>query len=163
MISQSDLKDYLYYDPETGSFTWIKKTGLRPFVGRTAGTKNSKGYIVITLKRKLYKAHRLAFFYMTGSWPKDQVDHINHVRDDNRWLNLEEATNQSNQKNRSLDTRNKSGVTGVYWCKKDERWRAQMRVNKIPIYLGNFTDKFEAICARKSANNKHGYHKNHGT
>lgn len=121
MISQSELKEYLHYSPDTGIFIWVKKTCKKVIIGKKAGTLNSKGYIVISINRKLYKAHRLAHLYMTGEWPEDQIDHVNHIRDDNRWFNLEDATNQSNQKNRSLDARNKSGVTGVYWCEKDKR------------------------------------------
>lgn len=99
---------------------------------------------------------------MTGSWPKEQIDHINHVRSDNRWINLREATNQENCKNRSISIRNKSGVVGVRWTKGKTKWAAYIHVNSKDKYLGFFFDKFEAICARKSAENKHGFHANHG-
>lgn len=98
---------------------------------------------------------------MTGEWP-NEIDHINHVRDDNRWINLRDGTRSDNQKNASMRTDNKSGFLGVSWSNEVNKWRAQAMVNHKVKSLGYFDDKFEAICARASANNKYGYHENHG-
>ena len=159
MITQKELRETLHYNPETGVFTW-RKSRAGVGVGSCAGTKNANGYIIICCYGKLYRAHRLAWLYMTGEWPKDQVDHENHIRHDNRWENLREATRQENHKNRSMYKNNTSGVTGVYWDKG--KWKAYIRVDEKDKNLGRFTDKFEAICARKSGDNKYGYHENHG-
>lgn len=48
-----------------------------------------------------YKASRLAWLYMTGEWPKYEMDHINHVKDDNRWVNLRDVTPAENCANRT--------------------------------------------------------------
>jgi len=161
MITQSEPKELLHYDPEIGIFTRLIRTTNRIKIGDIAGTDHNAGYIAITVKGKLYLAHRLAWLYMTGEWPKE-IDHINHVRNDNRWVNLQDGTRSDNQRNQSLHNKNTSGITGVHWCKRDRRWVAQIRNIRERIRLGSFTDKFEAICARKSADNKYGYHANHG-
>jgi len=104
-------------------------------------------------------AHRLAWFYMEGEWP---TGHINHIRDDNRWVNLREVSNQENHKNQSISINNKSGVIGVCWNKKARKWHAQIKVNYKAISLGCFSDIHNAIKARKDAEIKYGFHKNHG-
>lgn len=160
VITQAELKETLSYNIETGDLIWIiSKPGVK--VGSVAGTP-ALGYVSITINRRLYRAHRLIWLYMTGEWPKDQIDHINHIRNDNRWCNLREATYQENQRNRTNPKNNKSGVCGVRWREKRNRWSSQIKVNRKAKHLGSFTDKFEAICARKSAENKYGFHENHG-
>ena len=99
---------------------------------------------------------------MKGVWPKNQIDHDDHVRHNNRWKNLFEATQRKNSKNQSKSKRNKSGVTGVFWIKKDRSWSATIFINNKHTHLLQSKDKFEAICARMSANNKYGFHENHG-
>lgn len=160
MITQERLKEVLEYCPETGDFTWIKaKKGMQ---GNVAGTLESSGYIRIRLDYKGYRAHRLAFLYMTGSFPVDQVDHHDHVKHNNRWLNLKEATNQENQKNHPMDKRNTSGFTGVGWIRANKKWQAKAMVDGKLKNLGFFLDKSDAIAARKAANIKYGFHQNHG-
>ena len=99
---------------------------------------------------------------MTGKWPKERMDHINHIRKDNRWLNLRETTNQENNKNASKRKDNTSGVPGVYWAKHCNKWLASINNGGERVNLGGFTDWFEAVCAKMSANNKYGFHSNHG-
>ncbi len=163
MITQSELKELLDYDPETGVFIWKKKVANRVKIGDIAGCLDiSTGYIVFMIKGKRYRAHRLAWFYIYGEWPKDQIDHINHVRDDNRIVNLREVTRQENLKNASLSKNNKSDVTGVHWYKANKEWRAQIMVNGKYIHLGYFNDKHDAAMTRKEAEIKYEYHENHG-
>ena len=163
MITQTYLKEIFDYNPDTGVFTRLISTTNCVKVGDIAGCVNKNhGYRAISVKNKLYLAHRLAWLYMTGEWPKDQIDHINHDRVDNRWVNLRKATRQENGKNMSMSKRNTSGVTGVCWAKVESKWFAQIMVDSKTIGLSYFADKFEAICARKSAENKYGFHGNHG-
>ena len=160
MLTQKKLKEMLHYEPNTGIFTWLKpKQGRRK--NGVIGHK-CNGYVYITISRKIYLAHRLAWFYVYGAWPENQLDHEKHARDDNRIRKLSEATHQENQKNRSLNKNNKSGICGVSWHKQTKKWRASISVDKNVINLGFFVDKFEAICSRLSANNKYGFHANHG-
>ena len=161
-MKPEQLKEILHYEPDTGIFTWLVSTGKRVKAGDIAGCIEAEGYRVIRIKTKLYKAHRLAWLYMTGKWPKHQIDHDDRVRNNNKWSNLFEATNTENQKNCSKRKDNVSGVAGVDWIKVDSIWRARIRSNGQRISLGRFKDKFEAICARLSANNTYNFHVNHG-
>ena len=162
MITQAELKEVLRYDPDTGHFKWISGDPQFYRVGLVAGGLTGHGYILIRINYKGYLAHRLAWFYVNGVWPEDQIDHINHIRSDNRIINLRCVTAAENQRNRTINSRNTSGVSGVTSGYKGRYWVASISVDKELIPLGRFADKFEAICARKSANNKYGYHSNHG-
>ena len=162
MLSQEELKELLHYEPGTGVFTRLVSTAGHVKVGDVAGTREKSGYIRISVKNKQYRAHRLAHLYMTGEWPEHQIDHDDHIRHNNKWDNLNEATNQENHKNQTKRSTNTSGITGVYWNKDLEKWEGKIKVNGKSKYLGVNTDKFEVICARKSAENKHGFHENHG-
>lgn len=160
MITQKELKELLNYNPDTGIFTWrYSRRGAKK--GSTAGSNDGYGYTSIRVNSKPYGSHRLAWLYMFGAWPKNQIDHINHDRVDNRIENLREVTRQENGRNLALNKKNTSGVTGVR--RKGNQWYATIGVNGSKVRLGGFKDKFEAICARKSANNKYGFHKNHGS
>ena len=152
MITQNELKQYVHYDPETGIFTNIKYRGGLP-VGKILDTHEGAGYINFKIKGKTYKAHRMAFLYMTGQIP-EYVDHINTVRDDNRWCNLREATWNQNQHNSSLRSDNKSGVKGVAWHNRDNIWYARVRADGKEKYLGYFEDLEEARLIVENYRNK---------
>lgn len=162
MITKNYLKKILSYNENTGVFTWIKANAAQTKIGDEAGWRHHGGYIAIGINGNAYLAHRLAWFYVYNYWPKEHIDHINHVRDDNRIVNLRESNYKINMKNKSEYKTNRSRVTGVCWHKRDKVWQAKIKTKGRHIYLGGFKDKFEAICARMSANNKHGFHKNHG-
>lgn len=160
MITQKRLKELLNYNHETGIFTWrVSRQGIR--INAVAGTL-SKGYIRIKINYRFYSAHRLAFLYMTGNWPVDQVDHDKHIRNDNRWVNLNQASPATNNKNSSMSDKNTSGHVGVYWNKGNNKWLSQIGVNGKRKHLGYFVDIEDAKAARKSAEIKYGYHENHG-
>ena len=117
MLTQKQLKEILHYDPETGIFTWLVSPAYNIKAGRIAGGKNNtNSYVYIKIKRQLFSVHRLAHLYMTGTWPKDQVDHVDHIRDNNKWRNLREVTRTENHKNHTLNINNSSGVAGVRWA-----------------------------------------------
>ena len=160
-LTQERLKEVLHYNPDTGIFIWI--AGISNiFKGTIAGRMWSNGYIGIRIDRKEYAASRLAFLFMTGEFPKHEVDHINHIKDDNRWCNMRDVTATQNQRNRPLSKNNTSGVTGVFWYKRTGIWVAAIKINRKAMHLGSFADFWDAICARKSAEYKYGFHKNHG-
>ena len=163
MITQEILKEYLQYFPETGVFKWVKTSSNRAKKGNIAGGSTVENwYATLSFMGKQYLAHRLAWFYMTGSFPEKHIDHINHDKTDNRWSNLRQADEKTNGRNMSKQKRNKSGVTGIRLNKKYNKWQVEIIYNRKYIYLGFYDYFFEAVCARKSAENKYGFHPNHG-
>lgn len=165
-LTQERLKEVLHYNPETGIFTRRIRTSNSVHVGDVAGTIKrcaGKRYISIRVNSKKHSAHRLAVLYMTGKFPDDQVDHDDGNGLNNKWLNLNEVTGLQNSKNQRKRSTNTTGCMGVCWVKQEEAWRSRINVNNVSSYLGYFTDFFEACCARKSAENKYGFHPNHGT
>jgi hypothetical protein len=143
MLTQAELKAILHYDPKTGIFVWVVSPRFGIKRGAVAGRVCAKGYGQIQISGKKHSSHRLAFLYMVGSIPKE-VDHINRVKDDNRWSNLRPATRQQNQANSSLSRNNKSGYRGVFWNKKDGKWRASIQFEGKHKHLGLFASKHEA-------------------
>src|ERR1700749_4202141 len=147
-ITQEYLKSRLHYDPNTGIFTWLlhegsySNVGVRNarFAGRAAGHVNKNGYVVIAIDRVGYKAHRLAWLYMTGEYPsrKLDTDHKDGNRANNAWNNLPLGTRAENQWNRSKQVNNKTGRKGVCWHEASQYWVAQIKVNKKAIHLGCF-------------------------
>ena len=144
------LKSILKYDHETGVFIAIVGRP-RVKVGGCVGTILPNGYVHIMIRGKFYKGHRLAWFYMTGEWPSEQIDHINGCRSDNSWANLRECSNSQNSFNRKKYRNNSTSVTGVYWHKKSERWAASIDVNRKRINLGYFDSVEDAGKVRRAA------------
>jgi len=154
MITQLELLKLLHYNPCTGVFAWIvAKQGNKIY--DIAGTLNKEGYIAIIVNRKLYRAHRLAWLYMIGEWPGDQIDHVNGIRNDNRWINLREATISQNGANSNIRTDNTSGIKGVSWNREKEKWRVRINIDKKEMFLGYFDNIEDAKIAYKSAAIKH--------
>jgi hypothetical protein len=152
LITLERLRALLSYDPDTGLFQWIAPTSNRVCKGAIAGVKDkSTGYVRIRLDDTLYHAHRLAWLYMTGEWPTDQIDHISRVKTDNRWSNLRQATQAENKRNLPVMRSNTSGVPGVTWFKRDQCWRAQIHYQGRGIALGYFSNFDDAVAARKAA------------
>ncbi len=150
-LTAEQLRSILNYDPETGIFTWKVRTSASVKAGDVAGCPGVNGYLRISVQSRLYQAHRLAWLYVYGVWPKDQIDHINRNRSDNRRANLREVTHKQNQQNKSKPSSNTSGHPGVYWCRRRSKWRAKIEHNYKQVHLGYFTDIEEALAARKAA------------
>lgn len=150
-LTQSRLNELLHYDPDTGVFTWLAAVARSVKIGDVAGWAEDDGYLRISVGGKQYLAHRLAFLYMTGDWPKDQVDHRNGIRDDNRWDNLREATHAENGQNVALSRRNKSGFIGVCWNRQKGKWVAGIRIAGRLKHLGYFTSPEAAHVAYLAA------------
>jgi len=138
MITQERLKELLHYDHDTGVFTRIYSTSKRIKVGDVAGSLDKKGYIVIGINGKIYKSHRLAWLYVYGTWPKEFIDHVNGIRNDNRIVNLREATWTENMRNRSVHINNTSGFRCVTWNKDKCKWQSYFRLNGKQKHLGLF-------------------------
>lgn len=176
MITKKLLEEMFDYNPDTGVLTWKQRpvshfkteTGSKIFntkySGKVAGhisTHALAGYVHVGINGKLYTAHRVIYMMVVGNWPKE-IDHINGDRADNRWCNIREVDRLTNNKNIKRRADNKSGVTGVYWFDKTNRWMCYIDHEGSRIHLGYFKSKEEAITARKTAEVKYNYHDNHG-
>lgn len=161
-LTQKLLKEYLEYNPTSGQFTYIKKTGKKSVVGSIAGSISKRdGHLEIRFFGELYRANRLAWFYVTGSWGL-HIDHEDHNELNNSWVNLRSVTQKVNNMNMPRKSTNTSGITGVWWSKKNKNWVAEIMVDKVKHYLGCYTDLHMASAARKTAEALYGFHKNHG-
>lgn len=162
-LSISRLMELLHYSPDTGHFTWIKR-GCGVTIGRIAGgSMGNRGYRRIKIDGRMYLAHRLAWLYMKGSWPKDEIDHINMVRDDNRISNLREATRLQNSRNKKIRKDNSSGMKGVHFHKSTRKWQVTCGFNSKLIYLGLFDDmELADLVASEFRSKYHVEFSNHG-
>ena len=163
LLTQLQLKSHLHYNPDNGVFTWIKCKSNNIKCGQVAGHIAKNGYVTICVFNVDYLAHRLAWLYIYGIFPKDGIDHKDQNPSNNRILNLRNADQFVNGKNCKKSKRNTSGVVGVGWCREQNKWYASIRVRGKGIRLGRFLDKDDAIKARKRAEKLYGFHKNHGT
>jgi HNH endonuclease len=141
-LTATRLQEVLHYDPETGVFRWRISFGRwgKTLAGSIAGGPRGNGYHRIKIDGRSYSTHRLVWLWVKGEWPRDQIDHVNMDRADNRFANLREATASRNKANmRALPT-NTSGAKGVYWFKRDRKWRAMATVRGRRFRVGQFDD-----------------------
>lgn len=166
--------EYFSYNPETGSLKWKPREGSSPqirrwntiYAGKEVGGLGDGGrYLVtrITKDSKIYhlKVHRICYEMIHGPIPEGyEIDHINHIKTDNRACNLAMKKHEDNMRNSSRSHNNTSGQSGVHFNKASGTWLA--RIGKAKKYLGSFKTLEEAIEARKRAEEELGYHDNHG-
>ncbi|HAW5390785.1 TPA: HNH endonuclease [Escherichia coli] len=128
-----------------------------------AGSTRNDGYLHVGFMKKLHMVHRIIWEMHNGKIPDGmEIDHVNHNKMDNRIENLRLVRHGSNQRNKSKQGNNTSGVTGVTWSRRDKKWIAQIMVERKNIHLGYFSDFNSAVAARKNAEKEHRFHKNHG-
>lgn len=149
-LNSHQLRSILNYDPDTGRFTWRVKTSRKVVVGKEAGNTKLSGYVSIRINGQGHYAHRIAWCYVYGDWPTDEIDHINGIRNDNRIANLRHATRKQNMENRVQAT-GASGYRGVVWLEANQKWRASITHNRQNIYLGLFATAEDASAAYREA------------
>ena len=149
------LKSILEYKPEAGSWDWFVSKGNQKAGSKAGSIRKSDGYYRIKINGKEYVSHRLAWLYMTGEWPTNEIDHIDLNKLNNKWKNLREATHSQNMANVALLSNNTSGYKGVFWHKQNLKWMVQIKVNNKRIYLGSFVNKEDAVEAYKKAAKKY--------
>lgn len=172
-IEPSLLRELISYDPETGSMTWRAREqkyfpdsrAWKIWNARYAGsavTSRVRGYCRIRVMGKALFAHRVAWAIYYGRWPKDQLDHINGITDDNRIANLRDVSNAENSRNSKKPANNKSGRVGVNQVKATGHWRAEIGYNGLRLHLGCFATFEEACAARAAAERDFGFSPIHG-
>lgn len=161
MITQSRLKELIHYEPITGIFTRLVRTSNRVKIGDVIGSKHCMGYLEMTVGGHRCLSHRVAWLYIFGKLPDQEIDHINGVKTDNRIANLREATHAENMRNMSRHSDGVSGVLGVSLHKKSGKWKAQCSYGGVNKHLGLFADKECAIETYNSFADTHkgGFHR----
>ncbi|ELZ3650030.1 HNH endonuclease [Salmonella enterica] len=160
-----DWAELFTYNEETGRLHWKVKFCRSMNAGDVAGDVNAQGYYRVTVNRKQYLAHRIIWDILHPEDKlsiEDEIDHIDHNPLNNMRDNLRKVDSKTNGRNVSLGSLNTSGTVGVYWRKREQKWLAQIKVNQKSIHLGYFSDKNDAVTARKKAELKYNFHKNHG-
>lgn len=144
-LTQERLKELLNYNPETGIFIWLEgKRGI--YAGSIAGFALGN-YIAVGVDRKTYLAHRLAWLYIYGEFPKSGLDHKNKTPNDNSINNLRECNQSQNLANREKSLTNTSGYKGVYWNKALNKWHSQIGFKGKKIHLGFYHNIEKAAIA----------------
>lgn len=147
-LSADFVRSILNYDQDTGIFTWKQRADIRKrnwntrFAGQEAGTvktnKDGKQYRQIVICYRIYRAHRLAWLYVTGEWPNAEIDHRDLDGTNNRFANLRPATRGENGMNKGACRDNTSGFKGVSWHRKRALWQATIQVAGCRHHLGFF-------------------------
>lgn len=165
------IKSRLNYDKDTGIFTWssIDSVNSRVKIGSIAGTvkidRCGISYLRIYVGKKRYYAQRLAWMFVHGELLGKgmEIDHIDGNGLNNSIANLRCVDRVNNSRNRRINSRNKSGILGVYFCNTEGRWVASIGINRSHKHLGYFDTLDDAAKVRKDAEIQHGYHPNHGS
>ena len=166
MLEYREALELFRYDYETGVLYWRWRVNSRVPKTLEAGTQrksSSDGYLNVSVNGRLYPVHRVVMLMCYGFCGEGlEVDHINHVRNDNRLVNLRFVTHRGNMRNKSVSSKSTTGVTGVSFLKARKKYIAQIGVNRKLIYLGMFETLEEAAAARAEANLKFKFNNNHG-
>ncbi|WP_096978476.1 HNH endonuclease signature motif containing protein [Escherichia coli] len=159
-----DWSHYFVYDENSGNLIWKVKPSAKVKIGSIAGHLDHDGYISVKLHKHTHPAHCIIWEMHNGPIPVGyEVDHLDHIRSNNKLNNLRLVTRKENQRNQKLHKRNTSGFSGIYWEKAINKWRVRiMGNNGKSLSFGCFNNKDDAIAARNKAYADLGYHDNHG-
>ena len=114
-LTAERLREVVRYEPETGIFYWRIQGAYRRNPGDVAGSPSKDGRIRIRIDGTLYYRYRLAWLYVTGSWPEKNIEHINGDPTDDKWENLRDVSQIVNCQNRKRANRGSStGVLGIH-------------------------------------------------
>ena len=145
--SQSELKSILDYNPDTGEFTRACDRG-RWKKGESMGSVSADGYVNISIDGRIYRAHRIAWMFMTGQQPIAFIDHENRNRLDNRWSNLRSASQSENLQNSVVKKTSSLGLKGVTYVPSKGRYRARITSGNKTIFEQTYETPEEAKAAR---------------
>lgn len=149
-LTPERLRELLHYCPETGVFTWLKKLKHNRPIGSKAGTARGN-YLQIGLDQTRYYAHRLAWFWVNGAWPENQIDHINRAGMDNRIANLRDVSRSVNCRNTERQNLYGQGVTK----NSGFTWGSKIVIGSVHTSLGSYTTAAAAESAFLAARNLH--------
>ena len=168
------LRLLLRYEPSTGQLFWRERpVEMFPdavaarrwngaFARKEAFKSNKRGYATGCILYRTLFAHRVIWALVYSAWPSNDIDHISGEKDDNRIENLRVVSGSENMRNKKRYSNNLSGRVGVVFHRRDKRWHARIRVNNKKIHLGAYRTFEEACAARSIAEDRLGFHRNHG-
>lgn len=146
-VRHARLLQVLRYSKTSGHFTWLSRMGKNNNIGKRAGGLRD-GYVVISIDGREYPASQLAWFYVTKKWAYDEIDHKNHIRNDNRWKNLRAATHAQNTENLTKRAGTTSRFIGVTYDSQRALWLAKVTVHGRVVHIGRFATENAAARAR---------------
>lgn len=153
-VTQTRLHELFSYDPDTGVLRW-KQTGRGRKKGNKAGSVGSHGYLAVSVDSKKYLNHRIIWLWMIGSWPEEQIDHIDKDRLNNKWMNLRDVSASTNMFNRD-DLPSGSGEKFIYWQNHKKPWKVIVTQGRgCTSNLGSFKTKEEAVEIRNNFCEEH--------
>jgi hypothetical protein len=142
-LTAERCRELFNYDPETGIFTNRIYRNFRSHAGKVIGSPDGKGYLHMRVDYRMYQNHRVAWLWVHGEWPKNHIDHINGIRDDNQIVNLRDVVQMVNQQNRKLPrVGSKSQIMGVRFLKGS--WQSRIYTRGKEWVLGYFDTPEEA-------------------
>ena len=141
MITKDNVKDL--FDYRDGKL--IRKHGR--YAGVVKGTKTQAGYLILKSKDTMHYYHRVVWLWHNGDWPVHQIDHIDQDKTNNIIENLRDVTQSVNNYNHPMMGNNRSGVNGVSWRKRNQRWIVYMGKE----YVGAYAQLNDAVAARQQA------------
>lgn len=166
LIDAETLKKFLVYNPDTGIFVWAATFNTNINKGYKAGTiRKPDGYVKIGLKGKTYFAHRLAYLYMLGDWPLQEVDHINGDTSDNRWINLRQCSKSENMCNTKTYNSNTTGIKGLSYITKStakRKWQGRIKIKGKTLSRSFFLREDAVSWLVETRERLHKEYSNHG-
>ena len=168
LVSLDLLNKCFTYNEITGEFIKVMKFNWKGDLikckPKVVQTLNSYGYYQVNFKNKVYLVHRLICYIMNGEYPDRDVDvdHINGVRTDNRWVNIRLVDRGENLKNVGMRSDNTTGIKGVHYEKSSGKYFTFIYHNSKRVVLGRFNTIDEANEVRNKALSEYCYHDNHG-
>lgn len=150
-LTAQKLREILHYDPDTGVWTWLQAPAYNVIIGSQAGHVNTHGYRIITYRGEKYRSGKLAWLYMTGEWPTQEIDHDDRDKVNDRWSNLFDRSRSENALNRDLQSNNFSGTRGIHFDTGRGKWCVQVKKNNVTRFFGRYDDYDEAVIARDEA------------
>lgn len=152
-----------FFDYKDGSLYWKVKTSTKIKIGSLVGSVRPDGYVTVKVNGKSHYVHRIVWLMFNANISDGMtIDHINHVRSDNRIENLRCVSMQENHKNRSKPKNNSSGFCGVTFDKNSGKWQSRLNIGGKRFYLGLFDSAIDASIARELKARELKFHENHG-
>jgi hypothetical protein len=167
-LTYERASELLRYDAQTGTLSWrvnrrgTAKAGSEAGCIAYANGLKKTPYICIRVDGKRYFAHRIAWLLHYGEFPGHEIDHIDGCGLNNRIDNLRDVPNSINSRNSRMQRNNTSGITGVFWYKRYEKWLASVRIDSKTKFIGYFADLSDAETAVREFRAKHGFTERHG-